>query len=449
MSLHKVLLRQMRKHKLREDQLPSSVEQWQDFLKVLSNIYEQNEEDQYLLQRSLEISSKEMRERIASNKKLTLELAQASKLASIGTLASGIAHELNNPLQIINGFTELIRLKSDDANFVTKHATKIFEITKRMASIIDYLLKLSHKEMEDNMQLLSIEQTIQETIDLMRRQLQYDNIQIEVNGMDEDILIKASAGPLSSVFHNLIANSRDAFLSSNERPKDPYIKIDLKDNPEDGVVNIFFEDNAGGIPEDVLAQIFDPFFTTKQVGKGTGLGLSLSRQTIEVFKGEMAVEVVDNKTLFKISLPRAVDLDEISSISQVNVGDVSAVKLNSLQNKRILVVDDESDICSIIATNLDSKNLDVTSTTSPEEAIQLLENEHFDLLLTDLRMPKVSGLQLAEKAQTLLPDCKVIIFSGHSLNTEQGTGKIQFKFLKKPASTDELYDEIQDLLKVA
>ena len=154
--MHRVLNRQLRRVGLSFDQMPVDLNQWQDFLKSIEEAYLQDDQGRYLLERSLDISSKEMAQRLKQNQELHLQLAQANKLVSLGTLASGIAHELNNPLQAIKGYMEILIRKDVDRNQQLSHYERVRKLCDRMGSTIKHLLRLARKSQDNERKALPL-----------------------------------------------------------------------------------------------------------------------------------------------------------------------------------------------------------------------------------------------------------------------------------------------------
>ncbi|MEK6627759.1 MAG: hybrid sensor histidine kinase/response regulator [Bdellovibrionota bacterium] len=467
--MHKTLLRQLAKLGLDSEKMPETKEQWDKIISSVSLSYNQYDEDRYLLERSLEISSTEMRDEINRRQEMSLQLIQAGKMASLGTLASGVAHELNNPLAIILSYAEIL-LQSSNLNEKDKVAVeKIIKVSHRMAGIIKHLLKLSHQGTGEKNTLIEIGKPINESLDLLRSQFESDNIQIRLNYTDNDNFIYGNENALISIFQNLFTNSRDAFIAKKTKSADQHIEISIKKHLDNKNISIFYKDNAGGISNDVINKIFDPFFTTKDIGVGTGLGLSISKQIIEEHRGSINVRTVENVgTHFEIILPLAnettqsgakfidieatqsgakfIDIEATQSgVKSVPVDKSAGKKKSNLSafQKKILVVDDEEDICDYFQ-ELMSDSYAVTTTSVSPEALQLIDKEDFDLVITDLNMPLVTGQQLAAHLRMKHPRTKLIFISGHF--GKNLTGSLNpfkpFIFLEKPFPESRVFKNI-------
>lgn len=367
--MHNTLKRQLFKIGLSYDKIPDNSEQWKKIIDVISTCYTQYDEDRYLLERSLDISSAEMQKEIQQNKEMSLQLAQAGKMVSLGTLASGVAHELNNPLAIILAYAEMLKSSPNLTSADKDGVTKIISVSNRMAGIIKHLLKLSRQGSGETDKPIEIRRPITESLEMLRAQFHNDNIKILLDFPDEVVFIRGNENALVGVFQNLFTNSRDAFLSKTKSDSDRCIDIKVRKIGEK--VNISYTDNAGGISNDVINKIFDPFFTTKEVGVGTGIGLSISKQVIESHKGVISVRSVENlKTNFELVFPLAViERQESDKFIKISADFIGNDKIKTL-NKKILVVDDEQYICDYLYSLLSDKFI-VTATSSPENAINL------------------------------------------------------------------------------
>ena len=244
------------------------------------------------------------------------QLVQSAKLASIGELASGVAHELNQPLMVIRGNTQLIqrnlRKNNLDNNDLMEQLEPILRNTKRMMNIINHLRTFSRQSQSD-LKPVDLNETLDDAFLMMGEQLRLRNIEVKKQFTPDLPKVDADANQLEQVFLNLITNARDAILQRSEvRGRLEIItRMGEADNQQSSIINhqsqnfveILIRDNGGGIPSENMEKIFDPFFTTKEVGKGTGLGLSISYGIIKDHKGEIEVaETGPEGTTFRIKL---------------------------------------------------------------------------------------------------------------------------------------------------
>ena len=248
---------------------------------------------------------------------LERQLFHANKLVILGTLGAGLAHELNNPLASILLDAEYLRdyfidPKNDpqhdsriDPEIAAKEnaplsaAESVIRGAERMRRVLEHLLFFSKKDSDQGSSTISLRELLDDSFLFIERQLITRGIEIEIK-LDGEYFIHGNRTQMESVFHNLLGNSRDAFTASKISGR----RISIRSNfvEKDQIVRIEYEDNAGGIPKDVLDHIFEPFFTTKGA-EGTGLGLAISKQLIAEHGGRIDCESTDGKTLFTILLP--------------------------------------------------------------------------------------------------------------------------------------------------
>ena len=237
---------------------------------------------------------------------LEQQLLHSNRLAVLGVLDAGLAHELNNPLTSVSLESENLIDQLHSDTFSKEEAitsvSSIINGVDRMKKVINHLLSYVRKGTNSSDEIIDLRELIEDSLLFLERQLQRKKIHIESN-IDSDLFIKGTRIDIESVFHNLISNSRDAFEENDKRIKDPKVVSINYSKPSSNWINITYKDNAGGIPLDVIPKIFEPFFTTKADGKGTGLGLSISNKIIREHGGELRVESSEDTTSFYIGLP--------------------------------------------------------------------------------------------------------------------------------------------------
>lgn len=233
------------------------------------------------------------------------QLFHANKLAVLGTLGAGLAHELNNPLASIlldaEYLKEAIAAIPDPGSRkdAMAAADSVIRGSERMRRVLEHLLKYSKKDSQAAPERIDLKSLLDDSLLFVERQLRSRGIDIQVEA-HEGIRIMGNRTQLESVIHNLFANSRDAFAHCGSGPK--RIRIATEPLTATNQVAIEYRDNAGGIHPDILHRIFEPFFTTKD-GEGTGLGLAISRQVLAQHGGSIICESSDGETLFRLILP--------------------------------------------------------------------------------------------------------------------------------------------------
>ena len=237
---------------------------------------------------------------------LEKQLFHANKLMMLGTLSAGLAHEMNNPLASMLMEAEYLRKilsrdKTDQPSQGLKAAESLIRGVERMQRVLNHLLQYSRRDTTYTLETFPVRRLLFDSFVFMDRQLMARGIEVRVDA-PEDLCLHGNFTQLESVLHNLVSNARDAF--PEESPDGKFISITAAPLRE-GWMELVFEDNAGGIPADVLSQIFEPFYTTKDGSKGTGLGLSLSRKIVEEHGGTIHCSSENARTRFTILLPVA------------------------------------------------------------------------------------------------------------------------------------------------
>ena len=414
---HNVLLRQLKRLKLTEDQSPT-LEDWHTFLESVSSVYRQSEEDRQNFEHSIQLASTEMKERLEKDKEMSLQLLQANKLASIGTLASGVAHELNNPLSSIRGFLEILLESPNITSEEVDLLKKVKAQSERMTAIVSHMLKLSRKPTKQKEEKINLKQAVREIFDFYEPQLRVAGVTVHEN-IPASLHIVSFSHQLTSIIQNLINNCLFEFSHRQFQPthqKEIHLEASLDEKT--GQVMMTFKDNAGGIPTGVIEKIFDPFFTTKDVGKGTGLGLSLSRQIAREYGGDLTVKSADQQTTFFLTFRKFEEASDSTTVTSLTQGTTTAaIPRTPGTRPKVLVVDDEPDHLQVLKFNL--KNyFDVTTFSDPTEALEACRSDKFHILLSDLKMPKMTGEQLAMALAQLRPEMSLVIMSGHVVDQD-------------------------------
>jgi C4-dicarboxylate-specific signal transduction histidine kinase len=244
----------------------------------------------------------EVRQRTKQLLEVQSQLVQAEKLATVGTLAGGVAHEINNPLTAIltNAQMLLADAKSFDAD--SKESLQLIEeATQRCRTIVQKLMTYAKRPLEttevSKVDLLNVTKKV---ISFLGYQFEQENIKIILSAKDEVYLVNGNQNELEQVLTNIILNSRDA-ITKIKRSGNIYIGLSKSNNS----IDVEIRDEGAGIAKEIMSKIFDPFFTTKDVGKGLGLGLSICQAIVEKHDGSIAVQSEVNKgSIFTVKLPR-------------------------------------------------------------------------------------------------------------------------------------------------
>ena len=231
-----------------------------------------------------------------------VKLVQAGKMASLGEMASGIAHEINNPLAIISSYLHIIlklssekKLGEDQLNTLLD---KMITTVQRISSIIAGLKNFSRDSSHEDFKSVTIKKIIDDTLQFCSQRFVSGGVELIINEFQEDLEIECNATQISQVMLNLFNNSYDA-VSIMENP---WVKFELVDIGD--YVKLIFSDSGSGIPLEIQEKVLQPFFTTKEIGKGTGLGLSISRGIVEAHNGKLAIDNKRENTTFVLNLPK-------------------------------------------------------------------------------------------------------------------------------------------------
>jgi PAS domain S-box-containing protein len=313
---------------------------------------------------------------------------QSEKLADMGALLAGVAHELNNPLSILLGQTQLI-LREVGEGTLARRAESIAQAAERCVRIVRNFLALARHHAPER-QLVSLNAVVQEAVELLAYPLRVDDVEVIFDLSPAVLPIWADPHQLHQAIVNLLTNAHHA-LRAWPRPR--RIRI-VTERREGGGVCVCVEDSGPGIPEDVCGRIFEPFFTTKPEGEGTGLGLSLCRGIVE---GHGRIEVGTAERLGGAAF--IIDLPPGQRAGQAAAG--IAVAATNGAARHVLVVDDEVAIGEVVAETLEEDGHAVEIAHGGHEALDRLRAARYDVVLTDIRMPGLDGIGLYHAVQDL------------------------------------------------
>ena len=379
-------------------------------------------------------------EDITEKKKLEAQLIHSAKMSGVGQLAAGVAHEFNNILSGIIGYTSLA-LTRQDLDSARKDLKVIEKASDRAVEIVNKLLSFSRQKGE-KFQVAQIEGIIDDALGLVEHTFETEGIRI-LRSYEKVPAIRMNLGEIQQVFLNLAINSKHAM------PQGGAIAISTK--LAGNYVRIDFSDTGAGIPQENLSRIFEPFFTTKQSEgskSGTGLGLSVIYAIIERHGGRIEVSSELNKgTTFTIHLP---NIQTVSKAAETEPAEkFQNAKVIELRRKgNVLIIDDEEFIRDIVSECLSSTGHNVMTAESGEQAIELIKKNHFDITFLDFSIPNKNGLELLREIKMIDPNSTVVIISsrpGEQLPDEL-TDEGAYNIIKKPFSVDQIQIAVSRVL---
>ncbi|HOK04375.1 MAG TPA: PAS domain S-box protein [Victivallales bacterium] len=382
--------------------------------------------------------------------KLTLikQLHQTQKMETIGKLAGGIAHDINNMLSVIIGFCELAMEETKNNQSIQNNLNEIFKAAKKSADITKQLLTFARKQ-PISPKIVNPNEEIENILKMLKR-LIGENIKI-IWKPSSSWNIYADSSQIDQIITNLCVNAKDAIGNSNGEIliQTENITVDeLYCRGIDGAtpgdyVAISITDNGCGIPENIIDKIFDPFFTTKDIGKGTGLGLSIVYGIVRQNNAFITVYSKPGRgSSFKVFFPR---IEKIEKTTDENIS------IKPGEEETVFVVEDEPAIVEFIKLTLENLNYKVFSSNSPRNALEIIEEKKkkIQLLITDVIMPEMNGQELVNEIRKIYPDLKVLFISGYS-NDETNNFQNLLKdnrndFLTKPFTKNELIQKINNI----
>jgi len=388
------------------------------------------------LQENLEVKNEELSLTLNKNQQLSQELIQTERLAAVGQLAAGAAHEINNPLAIINARAQLIHSKEKDEN-KKQQLNQITGQIERISEILSNLMDFARPS-PPQFTKADITSIIDKVLNFVQPKLDKFAIQTHKEYHPDTPMIQADINQLEQAFLNFIINAQHSMEEQGGT-----LQIRVSPFRRKKYLKITIEDTGIGIPPKNLNKIFNPFYTTKQPGKGTGLGLSTSLSIIENHYGKLDIDSLENHgTSVTIQLP--IDLEELRPTKER----ISLPKQNQSQKSQILIVDDEKHIREILHETLANESMEITTCESADLALNYLDEQNFDLMLLDLRMPVLDGLSMINEIKEKEIDLPIIVITGLATfeEMEEALGKGVYKCIKKPFHIKHLVKDIYDVL---
>ena len=381
---------------------------------------------------------------VSERYRLEKQLRHTQKMEAIGTLAGGIAHDFNNVLTPIMGYSEIIRLKmrqeGSEDQATLDYLDAILRAAKRAKSLVEQILTFSRSSEKKEL-LQYIHPIIKEVMKLMRVTLP-TTIQIRQEIDEQCGMVSVDPVQIHQILINLCTNSAHAMAGKRGTLTVKLAKAERDENGRDWL-ELSVADTGCGIESTMLDRIFEPYFTTKEKSRGTGMGLAMVHGIISRQGGRITVESeVGVGTVFRVFLPLSSEktlMEQIISVKEIAKG-----------TGRILLVDDEEQVVQVTGQMLGSLGYQVIGRTSAIEAIELFRqsSRDYDLLITDLTMPELTGVELSNRCKAIRPDLPVILFTGYSEQFSKDTAKQAgvSEYCTKPLSLRELATVVRRVL---
>ena len=392
-----------------------------------------------------------IRKRIeAEQKELEKKLQQSQKIEAIGTLAGGIAHDFNNILTAIIGYTELSLMKVEKDAEVQRYLQEVFSAGKRAKDLVNQILAVA-RETNEEIRPVLVRSIIKEVLKLIRSSIP-TTIEVRQN-LESHSLIMGNPTRIHQILMNLCTNAAQAMQDKGGIMEIGLADVSIKNvSPASSFelktgdyIKLTVSDTGPGISADIIGSIFEPYFTTKSAGEGTGLGLSVVHGIVESYGGKITAESeLGNGTVFTIFLPITKKSDANHPHAPQNLPRGS---------ERILFLDDEITLARMGSQMLSSLGYSVTERTSSIEALELFRSKpnDFDLVITDMTMPNLTGDRLAVELMKIRPDTPVILCTGYSRKlSDETVRQIGIKALTyKPIAMVELSKMVRKVLDEA
>jgi signal transduction histidine kinase len=365
------------------------------------------------------------------------QLQQNEKLAALGTLLAGVAHELNNPLAVIMHQATLLQ-RALDVDPREGHADKILQAVNRCSRIVNNFLALARNEPARRV-TVSVNDVVRAAMDLLAHGLRIDDIEVKVELAEPLPSISGDPHQLQQVLINLVSNAQ---YELRARPAARTLTVRSGMDADGERVVLRVGDNAGGIPPEIRSRIFDPFFTTKPIGQGTGLGLALCHGIVSAHNGTIAVESeTDAGTTFIISLP-------IGCL--IPAHDDNVEPSSPIPSQRILVVDDDLHVASGFSEILSAQGHRVDVAANGRTALQMLDNSVYDLVVSDMHMPECDGPTLYRNIvarHPLLENSFIFVTGAFGAEMDAFLSRTGSVRLGKPCTFDEIENAVRQILR--
>jgi PAS domain S-box-containing protein len=366
-------------------------------------------------------------------------LIQTEKLAAMGSLLAGVAHELNNPLSVVLGQAAMLSTKIG-AGPLAERVLKIGNAAERCARIVGAFLALARQRPAER-QEVRLNAVVRDTVEMLAYPLRVDNVSVGLNLADDLPPLWADPHQLTQVVVNLVSNAHQA-MRETAGPR--RILLTTRLESADGGAVLEVADTGPGIPPAIQARIFEPFFTTKPTGQGTGLGLSLCQGIVESHGGTIRLQSAPGHgAVFRVELPVAAPRPAGPTPRAAEVPPLAA--------KTILVVDDEAEVAEVLADMLEGQGHRVETASDGAAALDKLEAQRYDLVLSDVKMPRLDGQGLYREVERRHPELRrrFVFLTGDTLSGDivGFLDRSGLPSLSKPFTPDQVRRVVEQALR--
>lgn len=384
-------------------------------------------------------------------RRLQEQLLQSEKLSAIGQLIAGVAHDLNNPLASVVGFSDLLGEAADVPPRLAEPLAVIRQEAERASAIVRNLLSFARRQ-EGERHLQSIRPILESTHQLLKNQLMAARIELTLSfepGLPE---VEVHANQIKQVFVNIINNAAQAITSARGRGAGTAGRIDIVTRCEPDGLSVNISDNGPGVPEALAQRVFEPFFSTKSEGEGTGLGLSICLGIVKEHGGSISVDPggagSGRGATFTVELPTGMHAE----LSPLQHGAAEQTPPERVERLRVLVVDDEPHILHYMQATLESWGHEVALARDGSQALKRALMQPFDLIICDLRMPRLGGREMFQTLSRMHPTVadRIIFATGDTVrgDTLHFLEELGRPFLQKPFKLDALRRVLAGVEKV-
>jgi len=389
-------------------------------------------------------AQRELEQTVHTLKSTQAQLVQSEKLSAVGEFVAGVAHELNNPLAAVMGFSELIKDSEADEKR-RRHLDLIYQSSQRCQKIVQSLLSFARRHQPER-KPVSVNRLVEDVLEMVAYQLRASNVEVARRLSSQLPLALADGHQIQQVLINLINNARQA-IEGNQASG----QIIITTNSGSDCIRISVQDNGPGIAPENLTRIFDPFFTTKEVGQGTGLGLSLCYGLIKEHGGNISVASQPGAgATFVIELPAASEPNQNEQPAHIRE---PSVNQKEGEGKVILLVDDEEMLLEMIRDDFKRHGYTVFTAGNGEAALRELHGRNIDAICSDIKMPGLNGRQLYEWIRTTKPQFtrRIIFMTGDVINESLQLFLAQENLtcLNKPFALRDLRQAVKKILQSA